>query len=92
MIVYARVNNPERFSLYVEAVGPCITSHGGRLIGRGNPALVLEGNFDWQTVGLLEFPSMDMARRFWFSPEYLRIKALRDGAADFQVVLIEPPP
>jgi len=91
MIVYARVTDTERFDCYVEAVGPCIARHGGRLIGRGKPPLVLEGEFDWQTVGLLEFPSFGAARNFWFSPEYSKIKALRDGAAHFQVVLVEPP-
>jgi uncharacterized protein (DUF1330 family) len=91
MIVYARVTDAERFNAYVQAVGPLIARHGGRLIGRGNPPLVLEGAFDWQTVGLLEFPTLDAARNFWSSPEYSKVKTLRDGAAEFQAVLVEQP-
>jgi uncharacterized protein (DUF1330 family) len=91
MIVYARVTDAKRFDGYVQAVQPLIARHGGKLIGRANPPLVLEGVFEWQTVGLLEFPSLDAARNFWSSSDYAKVKALRDGAAEFQVVLVGQP-
>lgn len=87
MIVYARVDDAEQFGEYVEAVQPLIAAHGGRLIGRGAPPVVLEGDWPWGTAGVLEFPSMEAAETFWRSPEYGEIKKLREGASQFQVVL-----
>jgi len=43
MIVYSTVSDPARFAEYVRAVGPLIASHGGRMLGRSVPPVVLEG-------------------------------------------------
>lgn len=87
MVVFARVDDEDQFGKYVEAVQPLIAAHGGKLIGRGVPPIVLEGDWPWQTVGVLEFPSMEAGEAFWRSPEYAEVKKLREGASQFQVVL-----
>jgi len=90
MVVQARITDPVQFNVYVQAVQPVIAAFGGRLLGRGNPPVVLEGDWPWQTLGVLEFESVEAAERFWHSPEYRKVKALRDFAADFQVVVAAP--
>jgi uncharacterized protein (DUF1330 family) len=92
MIVYARVDDAARFAAYVEAVQPLIAQHGGKLVGRGAPPVVLEGEWPWGTVGIVSFPSIEAARTFWDSPEYGEVKKLRQGASEFQVVLAEMTP
>ena len=87
MIVMARIDDAEAFGPYVAAVQPLIAAHGGRLIGRGVPPVVLEGDWPWHTVGVLEFPSAQAAQTFWHSPEYEDVKKLREGNSQFQVVL-----
>ncbi|MFA7597117.1 MAG: DUF1330 domain-containing protein [Novosphingobium sp.] len=87
MVVFARVDDAEQFGKYVEAVQPLIAAHGGKLIGRGVPPVVLEGNWPWHTVGVLEFPSVEAAETFWHSPEYTEVKKLREGNSEFQVVV-----
>lgn len=87
LIVCARVDDAGPFAKYVEAVQPLIARWGGRLVGRGVPPVVLEGDWPWQTVGVLEFPSMEAAQAFWHSPEYVEVKKLREGVSEFQVVL-----
>ncbi len=87
LIVYARVSDPAPFADYVTAVQPVIAAHGGRLVARAAPPVVLEGEWPFATVGLLEFPSAEAAQGFWDSPEYGEVKKLRAGAADFQVVI-----
>lgn len=86
LIVQARVHDATAFSAYVEAVQPVIAQWGGRLIARGNPPVVLEGDWPWQTVGVLEFPSLEAIEEFWASKEYGAVKELRLGASDFLVV------
>lgn len=87
MIVYARIDDVDAFVPYVEAVQPLIARWGGRMVGRGVPPVILEGDWPWHTVGVLEFPSMEAAQEFWHSPEYGDVKTLRAGISEFQVVL-----
>lgn len=87
MIVNARIDDASAFAPYVDAVQPLIARWGGRMVGRGVPPVVLEGDWPWHTVGVLEFPSMEAAEEFWNSPEYSEVKMLRAGIAEFQVVL-----
>jgi uncharacterized protein (DUF1330 family) len=50
---------------------------------------VLEGEGQIEGVVLFEFPSMEVARRWYRSKEYQEIKRKRDGAAEFQLILVE---
>ena len=87
LIVYAKVHDAARFGEYVAAVQPVIAAHGGRLIARAAPPVVLESEWPVETVGVGEFASAEAAQGFWDSPEYVAVKKLRAGAADFQVVI-----
>lgn len=89
LVVYANISDAVGFDHYVQAVQPLIQAFGGRLIGRGVPPTSLEGHWPWQTVGLLEFPSIDAITDFWDSPEYVEIKRLREHSAQFQVIAVE---
>jgi uncharacterized protein (DUF1330 family) len=50
---------------------------------------VLEGEWQPQRLVVLEFPSMDLARKFYDSPEYLAARAARAGVSNFDMVLVE---
>ena len=82
MIVQLKVTDPDRFARYREAVPAAVKAFGGRYIVRGAPVEVLEGSHDGRRLVLFEFPSMDAIRRFWNSPEYAKVKPLRDNAAE----------
>jgi uncharacterized protein (DUF1330 family) len=89
LIVYARIDDPAGFAAYVEAVQPLIAAYGGRLVARNSPPEVLEGSLPWQTTAVLEFDSAARIREFWYSPDYVEVKRLREGAAEFQVALVD---
>jgi uncharacterized protein (DUF1330 family) len=40
-------------------------------------------------IVLSEWPDMDAARRYWYSPEYQALKALREGTGRFRVILVD---
>jgi uncharacterized protein (DUF1330 family) len=62
---------------YRVRVRPVIEKFGGRYIVIGGPFEVVEG--DWHPLFpvLIEFPSMDAARRWYDSEEYRELKQLR---------------
>ena len=49
----------------------------------------LEGPEESRRVAILEFPNIDKAKEFFYSPEYQETRKLREGAAEAQLVAIE---
>ena len=91
MIVIAKIADREKFIAgYGRAAGALVEQFGGRYLMRAPGAELLEGDFgDGASMVISEWPDKETARAFWNSPEYMDAKALRDGIADCQVLLIE---
>jgi uncharacterized protein (DUF1330 family) len=85
LIIQATVSQRERYRQYQEKVRPLIESCGGRLRATGMNLEVLEGAHDGRRLVVFEFPSMEAVHRFWDSPDYMKIKQLREGAAQVDV-------
>jgi len=84
-MVQSTINNENQYQKYREAVGPLIMKFGGRALVRGGKVEVLEGQPDGRSMVVIEFPSMEAVHAFWNSPEYVPVKALRQGAATLNV-------
>lgn len=93
LIVTARIIDRERFiSGYARRAAELVTSFGGRYVIRAPGAEVLEGaNPESASLVISEWPSREAALSFWNSPEYAAAKAMREGLADVEVLLIEAP-
>ena len=50
---------------------------------------VFEGEGPVEGIVLFEFPSVDVARRWYHSEEYQEVKRKRDGAAEFHLILVD---
>jgi uncharacterized protein (DUF1330 family) len=55
---------------------------------RGGEVETLEGDYGNERVVVLEFPSMEDARKFWNSADYAEVKALRKDAAVLDAWLV----
>ena len=82
LIVQLKVTDPDKFARYREAVPGVVEAFGGRYLVRGPAVDVLEGTHDGRRVVLFEFPSTEAIKRFWNSPEYAKVKPLRQDAAE----------
>ena len=85
MVVQVKVTDPDKYAAYREAVPSVVKAFGGRYIARGGAVEVLEGSHDGRRLVLFEFPSIEAIKRFWQSPEYAKVKPLRDNAAEVDV-------
>ena len=65
-----------------------IAEHGGRPLARGGRWEALEGAARARNV-VLEFEDYETARRYYHSQQYQAAKALRAGAAQIEMVLVE---
>ena len=89
IVVDITVRDAGRYEEYKRLAPPSIEQYGGRYIARGGSTQSLEGAWKPQRLVILEFPSVDAARRWWESPEYAEAKALRQAVATTDMVLIE---
>ena len=88
VIARVDVTNPEAYARYAAAAGRAIAEHGGKPLARGGRSEALEGKARARNV-VLEFESYDAARRYYYSEQYQAAKALREGAAEMEMVLVE---
>ena len=89
MVVDARSSDPERMVEYRRLAQIAVEKFGGRYLVRGSPYETLEGSWQPQRLVVLEFPSMDAAKMFYDSPEYVAARTARAGVSDFDMLLAE---
>jgi uncharacterized protein (DUF1330 family) len=89
IFVSVEVCDHVRYEDYRKTVLPTIEAYGGRFLVRGGKMEVLEGNWPARRIVILEFPSAEIARRWWNSPEYASPKALRQATSQTEMILIE---
>jgi uncharacterized protein (DUF1330 family) len=88
IIARVDVTNPEAYARYAQAATKAIADHGGKALARGGRSEALEGKGRARNV-VLEFESYDAARRYFYSEQYQAARALREGAAEIEMVLVE---
>jgi uncharacterized protein (DUF1330 family) len=88
VITRVDVTKPEAYARYATAATKAIAAHGGKALARGGRYEALEGPARARNV-VLEFESYEAARDYYHSAEYQAARALRDGAAQMEMVLVE---
>jgi uncharacterized protein (DUF1330 family) len=82
------VTDPEAYARYIAAGSKAIAAHGGKPLARGGRSEALEGKARGRNV-VLEFDSYEAARGYFYSEQYQAARALRAGAAEMEMVLVE---
>ena len=92
VLVEVDVTDAALFQEYAKGVPATIAAHGGKYIVRGGAVETKEGGWAPKRVVVLEFPSMTQARKWYDSPEYKPLLALRLKAANAKLILVEGMP
>lgn len=87
-IVKGEISNLEGFKQYTDVTPDIISKFGGRFIIRAGKNEIVEGNSKTRNT-VIEFPSYQDALSCWHSEEYKAAKKLREGHAEFDIVVIE---
>lgn len=83
------VHDPEQYGEYRELATPTIPQYGGRYVVRGGAASNLEGEWDPKRVVVLQFDSIEQARKWYDSPEYCKARAVRERTARSKAIIVE---
>ena len=84
-----KMTSPKGFEPFGAGVPAVIAQYGGRYAVRGGTMEKLANAEGFNRMVVLEFPSLDAARAFYFSPEYAPLLKLRIESTDSQVVLVD---
>jgi uncharacterized protein (DUF1330 family) len=89
LLAEIEITNPEGYKEYTTSVPPTIAKYGGRFLVRGGKVEILEGEWPQRRRVLIEFPTLEAARRWWDSPEYQKPKSLRRANSNGRLLLLE---
>ena len=87
-IAHIDVRDTGRYPDYVAAAKPAFERHGARFLARGGRTEGLEGTARGRNV-VIEFPSMEDALACYHSDEYTAARAIRQSAAEGELLIVE---
>jgi uncharacterized protein (DUF1330 family) len=88
VIVEVDVTDPEQYARYGQSVPATLEAHGGRFLARGGETATLEGDWQPKRIVVVEFDDLEAAKRWYDSPEYLRSREIRAGAAAMRMIAV----
>jgi uncharacterized protein (DUF1330 family) len=89
VVVEIDVKDPVGYEEYKNLASPTIAEHGGKYLVRGGRVEILEGDWSPKRFVILEFDSMDQAKRWWSSEQYKDAKSIRHKTAHTQMIVVE---
>ncbi|EPD39463.1 MULTISPECIES: DUF1330 domain-containing protein [Delftia] len=89
IIASVTVTKPEQYEEYRKWSTEAMRAHGAEVCVRGGKVEVLEGDWNPGRTVILKFPSFEAAKAFYDTPEYLRAREAREGAAIMRMVCVE---
>jgi len=89
VIVDLTVTDQPTMDEYRKQVPATVARYGGRFLVRGGAHQTVEGDWKPNRVVVLEFPSMEQAKRWYDSEEYREPKAMRLRAGRANLIMVE---
>jgi len=83
------VSERRRLEEYWQHSSATFAGTGGKPLSVYRPMRQLEGTTPVEGAVVFEFPSMEVALRWYESDAYQKVKQLRAGAAEFDLILVE---
>ena len=86
-----RIDDPAEYKKYTDRVPAIVAQFGGKVLARGGPFRIMEGDDRFHRFVVIEFPSMGNAVRCHQSPEYQEAAAFRraPGVGEVEQVIVE---
>jgi len=89
IVAELKVHDPETMVRYRLLSQAAVEQYGGRFLVRGGESGVLEGKWTPpQRLVIVEFDTVEQARRFHDSPEYRAARKLRENAAEMNMLVV----
>lgn len=88
-VAQIQINNFDEYQNYLNGVDEVFSKFNGKYLAvDGNPK-VLEGNWSYSRVVIIEFPNETELKRWYESPEYQKLVQHRLNAAKCDTLLVK---
>ena len=74
VVLSVKIHDPVKYADYRSMVPASLKKYGGEFIIRGAQTETLEGTWAPERLVVLKFPSKELAKKWWESPEYAPAK------------------
>ncbi|WP_018615632.1 DUF1330 domain-containing protein [Segetibacter koreensis] len=89
IIVDVQINDAKAYDDYKKLTPASVAAYNGKFIVRGGETETLEGDWDPERIVMLEFPSVEKAKEWWNSNEYLPAKEIRQRSSNTKMIVVE---
>ncbi len=89
VIAEIEVTDPAGYEEYRKQVLAVVTKYGGRFVVRGGKVEPKEGGWTPARIVVVEFPSLAQALKWYDSPEYAPLIAMRQKASKGKLIIVE---
>jgi len=89
IIAKVKVTDMDKYKEYLKVTPATIAKFGGKFLVRGGDIATLEGEEIKDRVVILEFPSVEKAKTWYYSTNYQDARKLREGAAQASFYAID---
>jgi len=89
VVVDINVHDPIGYEEYKKLAPAAVELYGGKYIACGGRTETLEGDWSPSRLVILQFESMEQAKKWLNSEEYREARAMRNKTTDSQMVVID---
>jgi len=89
VVIRIKADGPTQLKDYQKVAPSVIEKYNGKILVRGGEVFSLEGAEETRRIVIIEFPSLDAAKKFYYSDEYTSAIELRKDVADFELIAVE---
>lgn len=88
LVAHIRAHDMEKMQAFRDLAIPAIAKFGGKVLVT-NPAPEIKEGAESGTAVVIEFDDLDAARAFYHSDDYGAARAIREQAAETDLLLVE---
>jgi len=89
VIVDIEVTDPAGYEEYKKLAPPIVAQYGGKYIARGGRTETLEGDWSPKRLVILQFESVEQAKKWVNSEEYREPRKMRMSTTSSKMIVIE---
>lgn len=88
-MIRIKAKDPAQLKDYQKVAPSVIEKYNGKFLARGGEVISLEGPEEKRRIVIIEFASLDDAKKFYHSEEYTNAIELRKDVAEFELIAID---
>ncbi len=83
------ITDTQAYADYSKRVSATLEQYGGNFVVRGGAYETIEGDWQPRRFVILEFADVDQFKRWYNSPEYAGLRALRHQASTARAIVVQ---